>query len=64
MQGDTGALNDVVLWLELLLVLCVAVVWMRSRWGGWQVWLVGTPVLLATLWILTETSARLLPNLL
>jgi sortase A len=64
MQGDTGALNDVVLWLELLLALCVAVVWMRSRWGGWQVWLVGTPVLLAALWIVTETSARLLPNLL
>jgi sortase A len=64
MQGDTGALNDVVLWMELLLVVCVAVVWTRSRWGGWQVWLVGTPVLLAALWIVTETAARLLPNLL
>lgn len=64
MQGDAGALNDVVLSLELLLALCVAVVWMRSRWGSWQVWLVGTPVLLAALWIVTETSARLLPNLL
>jgi sortase A len=64
MQGDTGALNDLVLWLEVLLVVGVAVVWLRTRWGGWQVWLVGTPVLLAALWIVTETSARLLPNLL
>ena len=64
MQGDTGALNDIVLCLELLLIVCVAVVWMRGHWGGWQVWLVGTPVLLAALWIVTETSARLLPNLL
>ena len=63
MDGDAGALTDLVLWLELLLVLCVAMVWTRSRWGGGQVVLVGTPVLLAVLWIVTETSARLLPNL-
>ncbi len=64
MDGDSGALGQLVLWMELLLVVGVAVVWMRSQWGGWQVWLVSTPVLLAVTWIVTETSARLIPNLL
>jgi sortase A len=64
MDGDSGALGQLVLWMELLLAVGVAVVWMRSQWGGWQVWLVGTPVTLAVVWIVTETSARLLPNLL
>jgi sortase A len=64
MDGDSSALGQLVLWMELLLAVGVAVVWMRSQWGGWQVWLVGTPVLLAVAWIVTETSARLLPNLL
>jgi sortase A len=64
MDGDSGALGQLVLWMELLLVVGVAVVWMRSQWGGWQVWLVSTPVLLAVTWIVTETAARLVPNLL
>lgn len=64
MDGDGDALNDVVLWMELLLVVSVAVVWIRSRWGGPQMWLAGAPVLLAVMWIVTQTAARLLPNLL
>lgn len=64
MAGDDSALTPLVLWLELLIVTAVAVVWSRRKWGGWQVWLVGTPALLAVLWLVTETAARLTPNLL
>jgi sortase A len=64
LAGDDSALTPLVLWLELLIVTAVAVVWARRRWGGWQVWLVGTPALLAVLWVVTETAARLTPNLL
>lgn len=64
MSRDDSALTPLVLWLELLVVTSVAFVWARGRWGGWQVWLVGTPALLAVVWVVTETAARLLPNLL
>ena len=64
MARDDSALTPLVLWLELLVAAAVAFVWSRQRWGGWQVWLVGTPALLAVVWVVTETAARLLPNLL
>ncbi|HTW18938.1 MAG TPA: class E sortase [Mycobacteriales bacterium] len=64
MARDDSALTPLVLWLELLVAGSVAFVWARRRWGSWQVWLVGTPALLAVVWVVTETAARLLPNLL
>jgi sortase A len=64
MQWDSRALVPLAFWLELLLAVVVAAVWGRARWGTWQVWLVGLPVLVAVLAGLTATAARLLPNLL
>ena len=64
MRGDSGVLMPLVLWLQLLLLTVVGAVWVRSRWGGWQTWLVAAPALLAVLWVVSEISFQLLPNLL
>jgi len=64
MAIDRTALTPLVLWLELLVVVGIGFVWAHRRWGGRQVWLVGVPAMLAILWVVTETAARLLPNLL
>jgi sortase A len=64
MDGDTTAINPLILWLELLLIVVVGVTWARGHWGGWQLWLAGAPLVLAIGWMVTETAARLLPNLL
>lgn len=64
MAGDKTALMPLVLWLQALLVVSVAVVWARVRWGGWQTWVVGVPVVVAVLWGTTGTVFLLLPNLL
>jgi sortase A len=64
MHGDTSVLMPLVLWMQLLLVIVVALVWVRSRWGGRQTWLVGAPLILAVLWAVSETAIQLLPNLL
>jgi sortase A len=63
MHADTGGLVDLVLWLQALVVVGAAVVWARTRWGGWQVWLAGTPVVLAVIWAISSETLRLLPNL-
>jgi sortase A len=64
MHGDTSALVPLVLWLQLLLLTVLAVVWARSRWGGWQTWLVGAPAILAAVWAVSQAAVALLPNLL
>jgi len=63
LQGDPGALFALVLWLQALLLAAVAIVWGRARWGTWQTWLVGVPLVLAVLWGATYTAVQLLPNL-
>lgn len=64
MQGDSSGLTVLVLWLQLLLVSVVAVTWAGLRWGIWQAWLVGVPVLVAVLWAVSLQFTQLLPNLL
>ena len=64
MQGDPGALVGLVLWLAALVLVVGAVVWGRARWGRWQTWLVGVPVVLACAWGSTQLALQLLPNLL
>jgi sortase A len=63
MKGDIGALFPLVLWLPLLIFALLAIVWALDRWGRWQTWLVGAPVLLAAIWGVSETAVQLLPNL-
>lgn len=60
--GDPSAWIFVVLWLQGLLVASVGAVWLWSRWGRLQAWLVGGPIVFAVLWGLSSAAMRLLPN--
>jgi sortase A len=64
MQGDPSVLFVLVLWLQLLVIVVLTLVWVSTRWAGWQTWLAGAPVVMAILWITSETAFQLLPNLL
>lgn len=63
MKGDTGALYLLVLWLPVLVAGGAGAVWAYDKWGLWQTWLVGVPVILAGLWGVSESALQLLPNL-
>jgi sortase A len=63
MKGDTSSLYALVLWLPLLAAAAVAVTWAYARWGRWQAWVAGVPLLLATLWGVSKVAIQLLPNL-
>ena len=64
MAGDSSSILPLMLWIQLLFVVACALGWAQVRWGRWQSWLVGVPVLLAVLWSASTTAAQLLPNLL
>jgi sortase A len=64
MAGDTSSLLRLMLWSELLLVLAVALAWVRAVWGRWQTWIVAMPVLGVVGFIVAGQIAQLLPNLL
>jgi sortase A len=61
-HNDPSAWPFVVFWLQGLVAASAAVVWLWSRWGHRQTWLVGAPVLLGILWGLSTEAMRLLPN--
>jgi sortase A len=63
MQGDPGALIALVFWLQLLLLVVLALIWVRSRWGARLTWLIGAPLMLAMAWVVSEVAFQLLPNL-
>jgi len=63
MQGDPAALIPLIFWLQALVLAVLAMIWVRSRWGGWLSWLVGAPALLALVWVISEVAFQLLPNL-
>jgi sortase A len=63
-KSDPSAWPYLVLWLQGFIIAGVASVWAWIRWGRWQTWLVGAPILLGVLWGLAAESMRLLPNLL
>jgi sortase A len=60
--GDPAAWVFVIFWLQALLLVSIAVVWMWFRWGRVQSWLVGVPVAFAILWALSTETIRLMPN--
>ena len=64
MQGDPNAFLPLALALPLLVGAVLFAVWARNRWGGWQTWLVGVPLVLAALWAVSQAAVQLLPNLL
>lgn len=63
LQGEQGVWVWVLLLGQLLLAASVAVTWARYRWGVWQAWTAGGPLLLAIGITLSGQVVRLLPNL-
>lgn len=64
LSGDPSAWLPVLLWLQALLLATVAVSWAHRRWGSWQSWITGVPVLTALVIALSGAATELLPNLL
>jgi sortase A len=65
LKPDTGALVDLVLWLQALVLAGGLFAWARIQWGRWETWLVGLPVVVAATWQVYQAGAvALLPNLL
>jgi hypothetical protein len=64
LAGDQSAWLPVLLWLQALLVATAAITWTFRRWGRWQTWICGLPVLTAIVVALSGEATRLLPNLL
>ena len=64
LAGDEGAGTAIFWWTELLLGATARIFYLRRRWGRWQAWLVGAPLLGYIGLTLADQIARLLPNLL
>jgi sortase A len=62
LTGDEGAALPVMLWGQALVGLVLATSWAYVRWLRWPTYLITTPILLAVLWNLYESIAKLLPN--
>ena len=63
MAGDPSGLVPLLLWLQLLLVVVIAAIWLVIRWGRWQAWLVAVPVIFFVGVMASMSAIRLLPNL-
>jgi sortase A len=64
MQGDPSALFSLAVRLPLLIAALVFSLWLRTRWGAWQTWIVCVPLVMASLWLVSEAVVQLMPNLL
>ncbi len=64
MAGDPAGLVPLLLWMQLLLVVAVATVWLVIRWGRWQAWLVAAPIIFFAGVMASMSALQLLPNLL
>ncbi len=64
LSSSTADLPVLVLWLQGLLLVVGATTWAALRWGRWQAWLVGAPLVLATVWGATAAAFTMVPNLL
>jgi sortase A len=61
LDGERGVTIALVLALQALLGASLAVVWMWRRWRRWPAYVIGTPVLLALLWVSFDELVRWLP---
>ncbi|MFJ6196613.1 sortase [Micromonospora sp. NPDC092111] len=64
MATDPAAWTPLLLWSQALLAAVLGFAWLRARWGRWQSWVVGVPVLAALGITVADQVSRLLPNLL
>lgn len=63
LRGDSSVLLVLVLWCQALLLAAAAVTWACMRWGRWQAWTCGVPLLAALGLAAADRVAQLLPNL-
>jgi sortase A len=59
---DQSSLLLLMFWLQGFVVASVALVFCWYRWGKWQTWLIGLPIVVALLWGIAENALPLLPN--
>ncbi len=64
MASDETAWVPLLLWGQALLIVAFAVSWARIRWGRWQAWIVGVPMLAVIGSTVADHAVQLLPNLL
>jgi sortase A len=60
---DRSHLAPLIFWLQGLLIATLFAVWAALRWGRWQAWLIGLPLILAALWGASSQAMTMLPNL-
>ncbi|MCW2786816.1 MAG: peptidase sortase [Marmoricola sp.] len=60
---STGTLALLALALQLLILAMVLTSWARVRWSSLAAWIVGTPMVLGCLWVVSSLASQLLPNL-
>jgi sortase A len=63
MATDPSAWYALVLWGQALLLAAGLITWVRTRWGGWQTWIVAVPVIGFFGLMVADQVTRLLPNL-
>ena len=56
-------LAELVLALQLFGVVLAGIAWARARWSPQLAHVIGIPLAIASLWLLSEVGSRLLPNL-
>ncbi|MFF5172688.1 sortase [Micromonospora sp. NPDC000089] len=64
MATDPSAWTPLLLWSQALFAAVLAFSWLRARWGRWQAWVTGVPVLAALGAAVADQVSQLLPNLL
>ena len=62
--ADSGAWFGTLFWLQWLIVAAVALRWARTKWGVWQTWIVGVPLILALGAATADSAIATLANLL
>jgi sortase A len=63
MQSDPNALLPFLFSLQWLAIAAAITLWLSRKWGRWQAWIVGAPVLLILGTTTADCAIGLLPNL-
>jgi sortase (surface protein transpeptidase) len=61
--NEPQAWLPIVLWMQLLLLITIALSWLWTAWGKWQTWLIAVPVVGYVVVSAADEVTRLLPNL-
>ena len=64
LADDSGSWFATFFWLQWLIVGAIALRWARGRWGVWQTWIIGIPLMLALGAATADSAISTLANLL